>query len=132
MNKSGFTLLEVIVALTIFGISICIFVALIGGGLKATSKADRKIAALDFAKEKIDIAVLGLLGEPTHESEIETIWAGETDLGLQWVITQRPWQWRHAPEDIEEIKTDWLVIEVKVDGLELSTVCPRREKDAKG
>lgn len=122
-NKRGFTLLEVMVSLAIFGISLCILIVLVGDSLKLASKAKFKVSALELAREKIDAAILGTLGEPVQQGREEMIWEGKTEQGQGWKVEATPWWERHDEDDAPGGKTsDWFLYRVSIGNLKLSTL----------
>ena len=121
-DKKGFTLLEVLVALAIFGISLCILIALIGNSLSLAGRAGSKILDLELAKEKIDSAVLGTLGDPVRQGRGQTLWTGITEAGQGWEVEALPWDPLDEGKGGESGDADWFVYEVRIGNLTLSTL----------
>ena len=61
--QTGFTILEVMVALAIVGISIGIFFGLIGNSSRLRGKIDDHTKLVLFARTKTEEAFLGILGK---------------------------------------------------------------------
>ena len=129
-DQSGFTLFEVLIALTILGISLGILIVLIGDSLKSSGKAKLKISALELAKEKIDAAVLCTLGEPAQKGSEQTIWKGKTEQGLVWTVEATQWKQNRADNTPEGEETGWLLYKVSAGGIDLSTIGQKLYDDA--
>lgn len=79
-SERGFTLLEVLVALAVLGISLVVLVRLVSGTLRLERAAQDYSGALAVARARID--ELSLEEAPTSR-------AGEAD-GFRWWVTARP------------------------------------------
>ena len=88
VNKNGFTILEVMVALAIVGISIGIFFGLIGNSSKLRGKIDEHTKLLLFARTKTEEAFLGILGKEYKKLNEEKTFEGVTKDGVQWKVLQ--------------------------------------------
>jgi len=92
-HPKGFTLLEVMVALTILAIGFVIALELVGSNLRAASTAQAYTAAVFLAREKME----GLFLKPTLEKGVEEGTSGE----YRWrseVIEQEPEEIRLGSE----------------------------------
>ena len=87
-NENGFTILEVMVALAIVGISIGIFFGLIGNSSKLRGKIDDHTKLVLFARTKTEEAFLGRLGKKHKKINEEKTFEGTTRDGIQWKVTQ--------------------------------------------
>ena len=88
VNKNGFTILEVMVALAIVGISIGIFFGLIGNSSKLRGKIDDHTKLVLLARTKTEEAFLGILGKKYKELNEEKTFEGVTQDGVQWKVLQ--------------------------------------------
>ena len=86
--QTGFTILEVMVALAIVGISIGIFFGLIGNSSKLRGKIDDHAKLALFARTKTEEAFLGILGKEYKELNEEKTFEGVTKDGVQWKVLQ--------------------------------------------
>src|SRR3990167_7811763 len=86
--KTGFTILEVMVALAIVGISIGIFFGLIGNSSKLRGKIDEHTKLLLLARTKTEEAFLGILGKKYTKLNEEKTFEGVTKDGVQWKVSQ--------------------------------------------
>ncbi|MBM2834079.1 MAG: hypothetical protein HW406_1240 [Candidatus Brocadiaceae bacterium] len=86
--QMGFTILEVMVALAIVGISIGIFFGLIGNSSKLRGKIDDHTKLVLFARTKTEEAFLGILGKKYMKLNEEKTFEGVTKDGIQWKVTQ--------------------------------------------
>lgn len=75
--KKGFTLIEVLVAMSILGISLVVLLQLFSGGLKSSRLSDEYTRGIFYAREKMDEI---LLAEALTEGVID----GEFDDGFKW------------------------------------------------
>ncbi|OQY99931.1 MAG: hypothetical protein B6D35_08130 [Candidatus Brocadia sp. UTAMX2] len=87
-DDNGFTILEVMVALAIVGVSIGIFFSLIGNSSRLREKIDRHAELVLFARTKTEEAFLEMLGKKEEKGEKEKTFEGVTKGGLQWKITE--------------------------------------------
>ena len=86
--QTGFTILEVMVALAIVGISIGIFFGLIGNSSRLRGKIDDHTKLVLFARTKTEEAFLGILGKKYTKLNEEKTFEGVTKDGVQWKISQ--------------------------------------------
>lgn len=86
-NKNGFTILEVMVALAIVGISIGIFFSLIGNSSRLREKIDRHAELLLLARTKTEEALLGILEKKYEKGDKEKTFEGVTKEGVQWKVS---------------------------------------------
>lgn len=83
-NHLGFILLEVMAALTIFGLSVLLILLLFSNGLNSAKVTDNYSRAIIYAEEMMTSALL--------ESHIEEgIKSGMTDDGYRWTVEIRPY-----------------------------------------
>lgn len=82
-DRSGFTLLEVLVAFTIFALTTGAVMATISTGLNGSRSAARHAVATLIAESKLAAAGIE---RPPEESET----SGSTVTGYEWLITVRP------------------------------------------
>ena len=75
MNRNGFTIIEAMVALTILGISLGVFISILGNSLKMRRSLDEHAHNLFTARVIAEKFRLGLLEGDTE---------GETDNGTPW------------------------------------------------
>ena len=76
-KKTGFTLIETLVAMMVLVISFTIIAQLFSGGLKSAKLSDNYTKAIFLAKEKMEEMLL--VPEP-----VEDTYAGELDNGFFW------------------------------------------------
>lgn len=88
VNKNGFTILEVMVALAIVGISIGIFFGLIGNSSKLRGKIDEHTKIVLLARTKTEEAFLGILGKKYAKLNEEKTFEGVTKDGVPWKVSQ--------------------------------------------
>ena len=81
--KRGFTLLEVLVAMSVLSISLVVVLQLFSGGLKASRLSDEYTRGIFYAREKLDEI---LLAEDLTTGVIN----GEFDGGFQWRAEAQP------------------------------------------
>lgn len=86
-DKRGFTILEVMVALAIVGISIGIFFSLIGNSSRLRERIDRHAELLLLARTKTEEAFLGILGKKYEKRDKEKTFEGLTKDGVQWKVS---------------------------------------------
>lgn len=95
MKKGGFTLLEVIVAMAVLGISLVMVMQLFSAGLKAARASCDYTVAIIHAKDKME-----------ELSETLTNDSGEFDDGFKWEL---------YAEDYKELEeTDYKLMKLKV------------------
>lgn len=87
-NVDGFTILEVMVALAIMGISIGIFFGLIGNSSRLRGKIDEHTKLLFLARTKTEEAFLGILGEKYVKVHEKKTFEGTTKDGVPWKVSE--------------------------------------------
>lgn len=87
-SKMGFTLLEVIVALAIVGISLGVYMSLIGTSFKLKGKVDDHARKVLVAIQKAEEAHLGLLGDNYASGGDKRVWEGVTEDGIEWKVVE--------------------------------------------
>ena len=95
-SKMGFTLLEVIVALAIVGISLGVYMSLIGTSFRLKGKVDDHAKKVLVAIQKAEEAHLGLLGDKRTLGDSRRVWEGVTEDGTAWKVVE------NDKKDIEE------------------------------
>jgi general secretion pathway protein I len=75
--KKGFTLIEVLVAMSILAVSLVVILQLFSGGLKSSRLSDRYSRGVCYAREKMDEI---LLAETLSEGAVD----GESADGFRW------------------------------------------------
>ncbi|MDN3514861.1 MAG: type II secretion system GspH family protein [Candidatus Brocadia sp.] len=85
---TGFTILEVMVALAIMGISIGIFFGLIGNSSRLRGKLDEHTKLLLLARTKMEEAFLGILGRKYTKVNERKTFEGTTKGGIQWKVSE--------------------------------------------
>ena len=140
-DKNGFTILEVMVALAIVGISIGIFFSLIGNSSRLREKIDRHSELLLLARTKTEEALLGMLGEKQNKSDKEKTFEGITKDGVQWKVSEVN-KYKEAEDkiDIQKKSTDEGSIQVSpkgstllstlVGGIRIETIFFSKEDDS--
>lgn len=86
--QTGFTVLEVMVALAIMGISLGIFFGLVGNSSRLRGKIDDHTRSLLLARTKIEEAFLGILGEGHIKVNERKTFEGVTKDGTQWKVSE--------------------------------------------
>lgn len=90
--KRGFTLIEVLVAMSILAISLTVVLQLFSGGLKSSRLSDEYTRGIFYAREKMDEI---LLAEELNEGVI----SGEFDDGFKWRAKARRLDITEAKDD---------------------------------
>jgi len=81
----GFTVIELVVALAIFGLAAAALVRLFATELDRSGQSERLRAATGLAQSKLDAVILS--GPPTAQTS-----AGEAPGGLRWRLTIAPYR----------------------------------------
>jgi general secretion pathway protein I len=103
-SNRGFTLLEILVAISILGISLVIILQLFSGGLKSSRLSDEYTRGIFHAREKMDEILLA--GELT-----EGIINGEFGDGFKWKAEAL-----HLDmEEAKDIKMPFRAFNIRVD-----------------
>lgn len=132
-NKTGFTILEVMVALAIVGISIGIFFSIIGNSSRLREKIDRHTELLLLARTKTEEALLGILGEKKIKGNEGNIFEGMTKDGVQWRVSEVDkykeakdkisLNMKHVDEDLIEVPPKGtLLLSTLVGGISIETI----------
>ncbi|MCF6154170.1 MAG: type II secretion system protein [Candidatus Brocadia sp.] len=87
-NENGFTILEVMVALAIMGISIGIFFGSIGNSSRLRGKIDEHTKLLLLARTKMEEAFLGILGNKYIKFNEKKTFEGVTKDGIPWKVSE--------------------------------------------
>lgn len=120
-NESGFTILEVIVALVIVGISVTMFVRLLGNSSMLRARVNEYDERLDIAISKTEQAFLGLLSGGSVQG-------GDGNKILQGKIGDKDINWRVEEKNdnsFSQQEREVLFYTVSVDGIDISSVCIR-------
>jgi len=140
-NENGFTILEVMVALAIVGISIGIFFGLIGNSSKLRGKIDEHSKLLLLARTKTEEAFLGLLGKKYEKLNEEKTFEGVTKDGVPWKVSQvdkyKEARKKITMEALEEDESDielppkgTTMLSIHVEGININTVFFAEESEA--
>lgn len=86
--QTGFTILEVMVALAIMGVSIGIFFGLVGNSSRLRGKIDEHTKLLLLARTKIEEAFLGILGKKYNKLNESKVFEGVTKDGIPWKVSE--------------------------------------------
>jgi len=140
-NENGFTILEVMVALAIVGISIGIFFGLIGNSSKLRGKIDEHTKLLLLARTKTEEAFLGILGKKYEKLNEEKTFEGVTKDGVQWKVSQVD-KYKEARKkitmeasnedesDVELPPKGTTALSIHVEGININTVFFAEESEA--
>ncbi len=116
-NNRGFTIIEVIVALVIVGVSITMFVRLLGSSAMLRGKINDYDERLEIAVVKSEESFLGLLESGFDRDNDKNI--------IQGKIQGRDINWRMEDESIDGFsgyKRDVYFYTVSVEGVDISSV----------
>lgn len=132
--QTGFTILEVMVALAIVGISIGIFFGLIGNSSRLRGKIDEHTKLLLLARTKTEEAFLGVLGKKYKKLNEEKTFEGITKDGIQWKISQVD-KYKEAKKkidimnisdvdesDVELPPKGTTMLSIQVEGININTI----------
>jgi len=116
-NNSGFTILEVIIALVIVSISMVMFVKLLGNSSMLRAKVNDYDDRLDVAITKTEQTFLGLLDNNSTQGDNERVLRGKTsDKGINWRIEEE------KDDSFSKHDKDVYIYTVSVDGIDISSV----------
>ncbi len=117
-ENSGFTILEVIVALVIVGVSVTMFISLLGHSSKLRSKVNDYDKRLNVAITMVEHGFLGLVeGTETVLDDDKKVHQGKTSgTDINWRLEEESF------EDFGEYDRDVFLYTVSVDGIEISSV----------
>ncbi len=116
-NNRGFTIIEIIVALVIVGVSITMFVRLLGNSAMLRGKINDYDERMQIAVTKTEQSFLGLIGvsfDPGNSKKI-----------IQGKIEGRDINWRLEDKNIDGFsgyERDVYLFSVSVDGVDISSV----------
>ncbi len=117
-GNSGFTILEVIVALVIVGVSVTMFISLLGHSSKLRSKVNDYDKRLNVAITMVEHGFLGLVeGTETVLDDDKKVHQGKiSGTDINWRLEEESF------EDFGEYDRDVFLYTVSVDGIEISSV----------
>ena len=116
-NDSGFTILEVIIALVIVSISMVMFVKLLGNSSMLRAKVNDYDERLDIVISKTEQKFLGLLDNNSTQGDNERVLMGKTsDKGINWRIEEE------KDDSFSKHDKDVYIYTVSVDGIDISSV----------
>ncbi len=116
-NDNGFTILEVIVALVIVGVSITTFVRLLGNSSMLRAKVNDYDERLDVAILKTEQTFLGVIEDFSAQDNDKKVLSGK--------IADRDINWRIEGENddsFSEHERGVYLYTVTVDGIDISSV----------
>jgi prepilin-type N-terminal cleavage/methylation domain-containing protein len=116
-NNRGFTIIEVIVALVIVGVSITMFVRLLGNSAMLRGKLNDYDERMEIAVEKAEQSFLGLIEAGFDLDNDKNI--------IQGKIEERDINWRLEVESIDGFsgyERDVYFYTVSVEGVDISSV----------
>ena len=116
-NDRGFTIIEVIVALVIVGVTITMFVRLLGSSAMLRGKMNNYDERLEIAVTKSEQSFLGLLEAGFDLSNDKNV--------IQGKVEGRDINWRLVEESVDGFSgydRDVYFYTVSVDGIEISSV----------
>ena len=116
-DNRGFTIIEVIVALVIVGVSITMFVRLLGSSAMLRGKLNEYDARLEVAVAKAELSFLGLVETGSDLDNNKKI--------IQSKIEGRDINWRLEDESIEDFsgyERDVYLYTVSVEGVDITSV----------
>jgi prepilin-type N-terminal cleavage/methylation domain-containing protein len=116
-NESGFTILEVIVALVIVGISVTMFVRLLGNSSMLRARVNEYDERLDIAISKTEQSFLGLLSGGSVQG-------GDGNKMLQGKIGDKDINWRieeKSDNSFSQQEREAFFYTVSVDGIDISS-----------
>lgn len=117
-KNRGFTILEVIVALVIVGVSITLFIGLLGHSTKLRSKVNEYDERLNTAVTKAEHGFLGLVeGTAKVLDNNRNVLQGKTvDTAIEWRIEDE------SIDGFSGYKRDVFLYNVSVEGIDISSV----------
>ena len=103
-RRDGFTLIEILVAISILAISLVVIMQLFSGGLKSSSLSDKYVRAIFHAREKMEeILVLGVISEGELEGDFDDSYRWKTEIIL---IPSAEEEESKLPYDTFDLKVD--------------------------
>ncbi len=116
-NDRGFTILEVIISLVIVGISITMFVRLLGNSSMLRAKVNDYDERLDIVISKTEQKFLGMLDNNSTQGDNERVLMGKTsDKGINWRIEEE------KEDSFSKHNKVVYIYTVSVDGIDISSV----------
>ena len=115
-NDNGFTILEVMVALVIVGISITVFIRILGNSSMLRAKVNDYDERLDVAILKTEQIFLGLLEEGFAQDGEEILQGKIAGKGINWRIEGK------NDDSLRAHERGVYLYTVTVDGIDISSV----------
>ncbi len=116
-NDSGFTILEVIVALVIVGISITVFVRILGNSSMLRVKVNDYDERLDIAVLKTEQTFLGVIKDLPDQDNGKNVLRGKIeDRGINWSIEGK------NEDSLSKHERGVYLYTVTVDGIDISSI----------
>ena len=115
-NDNGFTILEVMVALVIVGISITVFIRILGNSSMLRAKVNDYDERLDVAILKTEQIFLGLLEEGFAQDGEEILQGKIAGKGINWRIEGK------NDDSLRTHERGVYLYTVTVDGIDISSV----------
>ncbi|MEK7297750.1 MAG: type II secretion system protein, partial [Planctomycetota bacterium] len=132
-SLKGFTILEVMVALVIMGISIGVFFSLIGNSARLRGKINEHSKLLFLAGTKTEEAFLGLLEKDYTGSNEKRTAGGTTKEGIPWKVCEakspEPEKGKVFPITVRKTEATELflpqgikLLTIQVEGISIDTI----------
>lgn len=116
-SDSGFTIIEIIVALVIVGVSVTIFVRLLGSSAMLRGKINNYDERMEIAVTKAEQSFLGLIGAGFDPGNSKNIVQGRIeDRGINWRLEDK------NIDGFSGYERDVYLFYVSVDGVGISSV----------
>lgn len=116
-NNGGFTILEVLVALVIVGISITVFIRLLGNSSMLRAKVNDYDERMDVAVMKTEQAFLGLIEGDSPQDDKERVSLGKiAGKDINWRVEDK------VDDSFGNHERGVSFFTVSVDGIDISSV----------